>query len=145
MNSALSLDQRDELHLFLAVTLHLAVGLLLYAIYVETSVRRTPITLEGLPIVFGNIVSPGGEVDEDVKTLSRSEPSAAQNVGAGRTAQQQTADAAQQRQSNTIETQRAAETEVAPAQRAQSQTVTDAQTVAGVEATTARPPPMCSW
>lgn len=80
MSSVAEPFQRDELHLFLAVVLHLAVGLIIYAIVVAADRKPHAVMLEGLPIVFGKMITPGEQDGDAPKMLAKSEPSQAQGT-----------------------------------------------------------------
>lgn len=74
MSSVAEPFQRDELHVFLAVLLHLAAGLIIYA-FVATGERNPPsVMLEGLPIMFGKMISQGERDGDAPKTLTKSNP-----------------------------------------------------------------------
>ena len=94
--------QRDELHLFLAVLLHLAAGLLIYLLLVTGERQPHSVMLEGLPIVFGKMISPGEQGGDAPKSLAKSPPQEAQQAAtdeasqAARTATQQKQEEKQQ-------------------------------------------------
>ena len=80
MSSIAEPFQRGEVHLLLAVLLHLAVGLVIYAIVATGVHRPQPVMLEGLPIVFGKMISPGEQEGDAPKTLAKSNPIQAQEA-----------------------------------------------------------------
>lgn len=132
MSSVAEPFQRDELHLFLAVLLHLAAGLLIYAMIVTNERQPHAVMLEGLPIVFGKMISPGEQGGDAPKTLAKSEPAQAQQAAATAAAQQQpsAAPGVQPVQRRPAETVQARTPETAPVRPAEP-TVTQ---------TPARPP-----
>ncbi|HKK31649.1 MAG TPA: hypothetical protein VKA18_14790, partial [Alphaproteobacteria bacterium] len=77
MNRAADPFQRDEVHLFIAVLLHLTVGLVIYALMAAGQPKPRSVTLDGLPILFGEMVSSGQQDGDGTKTLARSTPSEA--------------------------------------------------------------------
>ncbi len=74
MSSVAEPFQRDELHLFLAVLLHITVGLVIYIFLITGERKPHSVMLEGLPIVFGKMVSPGTNDGDAPKTLAKSDP-----------------------------------------------------------------------
>jgi hypothetical protein len=80
MNSYADPFQRDEMHLFLAVVLHLAVGIFAYISFISVDTRPNATMLEGLPIIFGQVVTPGNTGGDTPKTLARSHASEAEKV-----------------------------------------------------------------
>jgi hypothetical protein len=87
MSSIAEPFQRDELHLFMAVLLHLAAGLLVYLLLVTGERQPHSVMLEGLPIVFGKMISPGEQGGDAPKSLAKSTPTEAQQAKADEASQ----------------------------------------------------------